>query len=95
MTKEPWLKIEPNRPNHDDFWLMSAIVQDIDAASEDVGFERTIGNVDPESLCYVAEQRALRVRLAQQIRSQGEVEALAAAWIDGFVAGREFNRRKS
>lgn len=52
----------PNRPDHPDFWLMSQALIDADKVA-DAGQEipDIIGQVvDPDSLRYVAEQRALR-----------------------------------
>ena len=75
------------RPQHDDFWLMAAIVQDLDAAADDgIAMERIIGAIDGESLAYVANQRALRM---------GGGILTGAAWLDGFIAGANFNKRKN
>ena len=80
-----------NRPDHPDFWLIAEVVQDLDAAAEDVGMNRTI-DVDSDSLVYAAWQRALRMR---SIVTQKEEHKTAAAWIDGFAAGFNFQRRRN
>ena len=76
------------RPDHDDFWLMAEVVQDLDDAATDVGIERTIP-VDIESLSYMAIQRGLRVT------DKTTIEPFAVAWIDGFTAGLNFQKRRA
>jgi len=79
------------RPDHEDFWLMAAIVQDCDAAAEDVGVGRTIP-IDLESVAYMATQRALR---AGQLGAQDAPAVMSAtAWIDGFAVGYNFHKRQ-
>lgn len=75
------------RPDHDDFWLMAEVVQDLDAAALDVGVERTIP-VDIHSLSYMAVQRGLRVP------NRDCIETFGVAWIDGFAAGMNFQKRR-
>lgn len=76
------------RPDHDDFWLMAEVVQDLDAAGEDVGIERTLP-VDPESISYFAFQRGLRVP------NEPPQIVFPIAWIDGFAAGYFFHKRQA
>lgn len=90
----------PNRPDHADFWLLAEIVQDFDSAADDgTKFDRLVAPiVDIPSLTYVAEQRALRMQMADNpliVQSaQTRMIKLQAAWIDGFVAGASFHKRK-
>jgi hypothetical protein len=74
-----------NRPAHPDFWLLSQAVIDNDAAADSgQPMADIIGRyLDPESVIYVAMQRALRAAP----RRPGEQTKLAATWIDGFTAG--------
>lgn len=85
----------PNRPSHEDFWLMAEVVQDLDSAADDsAGFNRLVSPlVDPESLTYMASQRGLRASYATP--NGGDQVMLAAAWLDGFVAGALFTKIKT
>jgi hypothetical protein len=50
----------PNRPDHPDFHWLSRAVQEIDATSEQPGFNvRASLPADAESLIYLARQRAI------------------------------------
>jgi hypothetical protein len=87
------------RPDHDDFWLMAEVVQDLDAAADDgVAMERIIGKIDIESLAYIASQRISRLPdiwgtpASQQVQ---QAAALGGAWVDGFMAGINFNKRRT
>ncbi len=83
----------PNRPDHPDFWLMAEIVQDLDAAADDgLSMQRIIGPVDAKSLAYMAGQRGLR---AKGLIAFDPRAALGAAWLDGFMAGVNFQKRKN
>jgi hypothetical protein len=83
----------PNRPDHPDFWLMAECVQDVDAAADDgIAMERIIGKVDMRSLAYMASQRALRIKIPPGGLT---VAAAGAGWIDGFMAGVNFQKRRS
>lgn len=88
------------RPEHEDFWLMAEVVQDLDSAADDgLGLER-LALADPDSMAYMGIQRAMRIanpdpsRMAMDGRTARTVETIGAAWMDGFVAGMEFQRRK-
>lgn len=80
------------RPDHDDFWLMAEVVQDLDSAADDgTAMERIIGQIDLESLAYVASQRILRIPGA----TAAQAATLGAQWIDGFMTGVNFNKRRT
>lgn len=82
------------RPDHPDFWLLSEIVQDLDAASDDVDIDRLIApTIDPESLVYVAIQRILRAMMA--VKGYIDPDMLAALWVDAFTAGALYQKRKT
>lgn len=84
------------RPDHDDFWLMSEVLQDLDRAAEDVGIERTAGTVDMDSLGYVAVQRAIRIMATnEQVPTERALAQIAACWIDAFVTGLNFQKRRN
>lgn len=83
---------EPQRPDHPDFWELSAVLIDEDTgvkSSEQFG-EFTARFVDPEVLVYVARQRVLRTPLGQgpyMVQATG-----CSIWMDGFLAGVQFKR---
>lgn len=80
----------PDRPDHADFWALAAVLQDFDSAADDgTSFARLASPViDPESLVYMASQRAMRAaELTDGVQ-------LKAAWMDGFMAGALFQKRR-
>jgi hypothetical protein len=80
------------RPDHDDFWLLAEVVQDLDAAADDgTAMETIIGKIDLESLAYVASQRILRLPGMTKVQAA----TLGGSWIDGFMAGVNFNKRRT
>lgn len=82
-----------NRPDHPDFWLMSECVLELDAAADDgVAMERIVGKIDMKSLAYMASQRALR---GTGLVKFSPVAALGGSWVDGFMAGVNFQKRRS
>lgn len=84
----------PNRPTHPDFWRLRDIVVglDIRADNED-DTDDIIGKViDFNSLAYMAGQRVLR--LVAATRGQLDADALAALWLDAFIAGAAFQADK-
>lgn len=84
----------PGRPDHADFWLMAEVVQDLDTASDDgTSFARLVGPlVDPQSIAYMAQQRGLRAYT--MLKGGGETR-MAATWLDGFIAGMLYQKRKT
>jgi hypothetical protein len=89
----------PGRPSHPDFAVLSTIVIGQDEASHGDGFDfgsHVAGFIDTRSLTYMAEQRARR--MVDQVRGpltrDGLVAAIAAAYLDGFMAGCLFNGQK-
>lgn len=84
-----------NRPDHPDFWLLAQCVQDNDAQadSQTVPFEDILARVvDPNSLTYMAKQRALRV--VGSTASKEEEARWAAMFVDGFMVGAAFQAQK-
>lgn len=79
----------PDRPNHPDFWKLSAIVLGLDAKAErGDSIETLVGPVDWDSLVYMAEQRAARVSPDPEI-----YRALVSLFIDGFALGCKYGAR--
>lgn len=82
----------PNRPDHPDFWLMAEVVQDLDAAADDgMSADRIVSDLDMASVAYMASQRGLR---AYQLPIDGWTTKLSAAWLEAFVMGVMYQRRK-
>lgn len=81
------------QPNHPDFWLMSEIVLDLDAAADDgLPIERITGKrLDLESIAYMARNRALR---GQQLGLPAQA-ATPTAWFEGFIVGTMYAHRKT
>lgn len=70
----------PLRPDHPDFWLLAAIVQDYDMVMDDAQTDqirdRRHANlvsrlIDGESLAYLAMQRAMRLAMQRAVRMVG------------------------
>jgi len=81
------------RPDHDDFWLMSEVVLDLDAAADDrIAMERIIGGIDLPSLAYMSTHRVVH---GLGMVKANPVAALGGAWIDGFMAGVNFQKRRA
>jgi hypothetical protein len=76
----------PARPDHPDLWLLSQVLIDQDAqADSGQGLLEIVGRyLDPESVLYMAAQRALRVMGGQAAAGRVQV---TAAWLDGLIAG--------
>ena len=84
----------PDRPNHPDFYLISQALIDTDAradAGEDLG-SIVSDVVDPASLLYAADQRALRMA---PFASQAESAKMKSIWIDAFNAGAVYRDLKA
>lgn len=97
----------PGRPDHPDFWLLAQIIQDADAVADNATqpFEDQTGAVvDPESLRYMAMQRAMRgemfiesLRWVRNLtKQQRDMLTLwvASTWMDGFYMGTRYQLRK-
>jgi hypothetical protein len=69
-------------------------MQDLDAAAEDVGIERAAPVVDMDSLIYSAMQRALRIMRFNGQADQTLHTQFTACWIDAFVIGLNFQKRR-
>ncbi len=84
----------PNRPQSQDFDMMSEAVQKLDAAvdsgltPEDIF---TLAGVDSRSVTYMAAQRCMRAGVAPD---EDNIQT-AAAWVDGFVLGTWFARLRA
>lgn len=87
----------PDRPDHDDFWLMAEIVQDLNTAGDDgVDLSRIVSDIDAASLVYMAVQRTRRSQdVLTSMNPVPDLEVfLSGLWIEGFKAGVEFQKRR-
>jgi hypothetical protein len=86
----------PGRPDHPDFWLLSQAVldQDAQADSGQPVQDMLARRIDPDAAVYMAGQRALRLQRALRIDPASQPQ-LAAAWIDGLLAGMAFQYLKA
>lgn len=76
----------PDRPQHEDFWIISQALRDHDAAADAGKFKDLFKDiVDMNSLNYAAFQRSLRI---------GAGSGGAALFMDGFMAGYAFAKAK-
>src|SRR4051812_38164089 len=80
----------PDRPQHPDFWRLSEIILELDGKFSEEGMENfddfVNGEVDLDSIMYMAMQRALRLRG----RNLGSISAI---YVEAFLVGRRFERR--
>lgn len=86
----------PGQPDHDDFWLMVEVVQDLNNAGDDgVPLTKIVSDIDLPSLVYMAEQRALRVEqvLASMDTPMDPQVVYASVWMEAFKSGVEFQKR--
>lgn len=85
-----------SRPDHPDLWLLSEILLDLDAQSDNATGEFadiTDRMIPHEVAVYVALQRSLRV-IKAGIAPPGAEMVLSATWLDGFIAGMMFQAKK-
>lgn len=96
-----------NRPEHADFYLLSALLQDYDnviddaetLAKKDARWRQIASeSVDVDSLMYVAFQRAIRslgITTAGEVQErQEEVGRLTAVYSEGLVIGAALVKRR-
>ena len=87
----------PDRPDHDDFKLMSEIVRELDALGDNsTPLPEIITDPDLASLLYMAEQRALRVErmLASMDSPLAPDVVYTSLWLEAFKIGIEFQKRR-
>jgi len=89
-----------NRPDHDDFWILSEIIIDSDeVATQQSLMDAIDGYIDLDSLVYMAQQRALRalrVETEQElIEGKEAIAVLASVWMDAFVTGIRYEKKKN
>lgn len=89
----------PNRPQHEDFYLLSEVVQDIDnrAVTEVDPFEM-IG-IDENSITYLADERCA-MAIEKMMREGGPgapgniAILLKMIYIDAFALGKLYTEKK-
>lgn len=92
MTTDPRF---PNRPTHPDFAALSRLIiahDELVSSKEnaEMTFDEFIGlYADPQSVEYMAHQRALRLWYERD-RLPITTATFGAAWIDGFCLGVAF-----
>ena len=92
----------PNRPDHEDFWLMSRLVIDNDYRCDELGEtalkEIVEEQIDTSSLTYMAQQRAYRLldilTTGDLLGREDEVIAMSATWVDAFIVGAQYAKEK-
>lgn len=93
----------PHRPSHLDFDVLSALIIALDGEADDAGKDFDLNAVtgryvDPESLAYLAMQRAIRalhITTAAEVASHtDEVIKLSVMYHDGFIMGCRFWQTK-
>jgi hypothetical protein len=89
------------RPDTPEFWAMSAVMIDQDNANLTADPDALVNYIDQylpvDVAMYVSEQRALRVAVKGELSPvdiQGILAALTAMWLDGCLAGMEYQRRR-
>jgi hypothetical protein len=94
----------PNRPDHLDFDLLSALIIDLDAEAEEAGenfdLEAIVSRyIDPKSLAYLALQRSFRalgISTSIEVKKhQDQLMKLASVYHEAFVMGCRFTQTKS
>lgn len=92
----------PDRPTHEDFARLSAILAERDAALDSKAEsleQRVSGYVDIDSLVYVAKQRAMRllkITTGDEAREKfEEITHYIAVYIDSFLLGAAYERAKN
>lgn len=77
------------QPQHSDFAALCAIVRQLDNES-DHGIDHILATVgvDPDSLLYMSEQRALRAALMLPVG----MTQLQSVYFDAFLTGLRFER---
>jgi hypothetical protein len=87
----------PGRPQHPDFWRISQVATQADGQSREGGQstqEIMSAVVDPQSVRYAAEHRALRVQAAMFAGAPDPrlTAVLTSLWLDGFLSGARFEQ---
>lgn len=89
----------PGRPDHEDFRILTDIVLRQDGRSYDTDFDfrEHLGQfIDPDSVTHMAEQRAGRlVRMSTGFENPKLTSMVAAAMIDAFMLGCQFQQRRT
>lgn len=92
----------PNRPQSEDFWLLSRIAVEADKSAETLGgdgFMQWVESVvDLKSLQYMAQQRALRsveASVKTQVPDERMMSSNTATFMDGFLLGVRFALAKT
>lgn len=97
----------PDRPTHPDFAIISGNLIALDRAAEDAKetstFEELLASyIDPDTMTYVAQQRALRIikrypqLLIEDLLGVTSWRArFGASWVDGCLQGIQLERSRT
>jgi hypothetical protein len=88
----------PDRPQHQDFWSLVDVVNQLDGQTSEgqQSLEQVLDqliHVDTESLTYMASQRALKAIEVLHLNPAME-QAFTAVFINAFAAGVLFERKR-
>lgn len=96
----------PSRPSHPDFWSLSEIVLSLDGAMsergdadpEDVLVQMASEVGDPNSISYLATQRAMRVHGVQTrsdlVAKADDVVTTSLVYIEAIIIGARMERKR-
>lgn len=90
---------EQQAPQHADYWKLADVIQMLGQATmvenTVARFEALLGDVaDPDTLSFVSLQRALRTLSLDSSTPSELLTTMAALWVDGFMTGAHFERRR-
>lgn len=87
----------PDRPQHEDFYLLSEVVQENDRLAEQASADVfKIAGVDQASAIYMIQGRLDRFLDSRGAhRTQAVLVPSMGMWLDGFAAGVAFNQRRT
>lgn len=84
----------PDRPDHEDFHVLSRLIQDLDRAATADTFEGLVFNdVDKDSLVYLIRQRLLRAEMLGSLAAAPRMTFMAL-YMEAFTMGRRFAEAK-
>lgn len=91
----------PNRPETDDFWLMSQIINQLlefqhsSKVKSKIPVEFTKSELTEKAVAYMAQQRALSIQRGTGIANDPSTHAaIAVAWVEAFLTGVKYGEKK-
>lgn len=86
----------PDRPQHPDFWKLSEIILQLDGMKESSGAtvaDEISKEVDRDSFLYMLQNRSMMAAELFGLPPEASL-TLAAVWMEGFIVGSRFSKRK-